>query len=196
MLKKITKKIIDLITPDDKPKIYTKTGDKGITSLVDGTRVKKHNDRVEAYGTIDELGSFIGLAICSIQDENIKETLIDIQQELFNIGSRLATPKPNDFFGVFTEEKYKQLEKEIDAIEANLNPLTEFILQGGSEVAARLHIARTVARRAERVILRLSENAEVDHNLIVYMNRLSDLLFVMARHENNGEDVVWTNKNQ
>lgn len=177
-------------------KIYTKTGDKGLTSLFGGKRVKKNHERIEAYGTTDELMAYIGL----IRDQDIapprKETLIRIQDRLFTIGANLAADpdkkqlkKPD-----IAEIDIESLEKEIDDMEQHLEPMTHFILPGGHPIVSYCHIARCICRRAERLVVDLAEkqsNLELD---LVYLNRLSDYLFVLSRSlakELGAEELPW-----
>lgn len=179
-------------------KIYTKTGDKGDTGLFGGERVSKDSLRINSYGTIDELNSHIGLAVTEVKDGEIKDLLVRIQNQLFNIGSDLATPdtEKNKKLNIprITEEDFNLLEKEIDRFEQRNDELKQFILPGGSKGAAHLHVCRTVCRRGERLVVSLSKTDKINQNIIVYLNRLSDLLFVLARYENkiNGiEDIKW-----
>ena len=177
-------------------KIYTKTGDTGDTSLFGGQRVPKDALRIEAYGTVDELNSVLGMAVADITDREIKEILTSIQNKLFEVGADLATPRSLDRRQVrrIVPKDAQHLEKLIDTAEAKLQPLKVFILPGGSQSAARLHFARTVCRRAERVVVRLSRNEEIGEGIVVYLNRLSDLLFVLARLANqvaNVPEVKW-----
>ncbi|MBR72961.1 MAG: ATP:cob(I)alamin adenosyltransferase [Rhodospirillaceae bacterium] len=174
-------------------KIYTKGGDSGETSLGDGARVPKHNLRVNAYGTVDEANSIIGIARlnCDIQSNII---LDNIQNDLFDIGADLCRPiKDKEKSLRVTSSQVLRLETEIDDINSRLEPLNSFILPGGSSGAAHLHHARTVVRRAERLATELSINEEVNPFVITYLNRLSDHLFVLARHLNNDgkKDVLW-----
>jgi len=174
----------DLIERD--MRIYTKTGDKGDTSLFGGQRVPKDALRIEAYGTVDELNSVLGLVRADNADAEIDGILADVQDQLFDLGADLATPrsaekKPIKRIEVRTAQ---QLEKVIDAIEPSLKPLRSFILPGGSAVAARLHFARTVCRRAERAVVRLSRNEDIGEAVMIYLNRLSDMLFILARYAN------------
>jgi cob(I)alamin adenosyltransferase len=165
-------------------KIFTKTGDKGETSLFGGNRIGKDSLRVEAYGEIDELNSSIGLALNSIQNTEISALLKNIQEELFGIGAGLATPpvKPVEHEKSKIEgENVKTLEEAIDRYDKDLQPLQRFILPGGTEGAARLHLARSICRRAERRVVALLRDEEVNPLILKYMNRLSDLLFVLAR---------------
>jgi cob(I)alamin adenosyltransferase len=172
-------------------KVYTRTGDKGDTALVGGKRVPKDSPRIDAYGTIDELNSIVGLARV-FNEENLDAgeghrfldgVLCQIQDELFDLGSELATPP--EFFkeGMYRvgEDEIKRLEKLIDKCQEDLEPLKSFILPGGGRVGAYLHQCRTVCRRAEREILRLSRSEEVNQNALKYVNRLSDLFFVLSR---------------
>ena len=178
-------------------KIYTRTGDDGTTGLVGGGRVKKNSLRVAAYGDIDELNSFIGWA-ASIAATNkievIREKLLNIQQELFDIGAELATPSGSEWEGMskITGEQSTQLEEWIDALTSSLPELRSFVLPGGTELHSALHIARTVCRRAERTITTLAENEEVSKPLQIYINRLSDLLFAMTRYESNRSGISET----
>ena len=173
-------------------KIYTKTGDRGQTSLFGGTRVSKDDARIEAYGTVDELNSFIGLARASALPSDVDAQLLQVQADLFDIGARLASPGTSRFAGV-SEERITDLEHAIDAMESELAPLTSFILPGGSLGAAQLHVARTICRRAERRVVAL----ENEDTTITYLNRLSDYLFVAARFANLRDgtpDVPWTTR--
>ena len=179
-------------------KIYTKTGDKGETGLFGGERVSKHSSRLEAYGTVDELNSFIGLAITEVKSKDILEVLLDIQRKLFVVGSDLATPETekNERLKITrTPDAYiSEIEKHIDNFESQLEELKNFILPGGSKGAALLHICRTIARRAEREIVALKITEEIGSNIIIFLNRLSDLFFVLSRFENkysNIPDTKW-----
>ena len=182
-------------------KIYTRTGDQGTTSLVGGQRVSKACARLESYGTIDELCSQIGLLVTYCKNEHDRQFLTDIQYQLFVVGGYLATDvsqhevRPGN---QVTEDVITDLEKEIDAINATLPPFRCFILPGGCRAAALCHVCRTVCRRAERRILALcEEGAEVDANVIAYVNRLSDYLFTLARKLNvdeNHPEIIWQRK--
>lgn len=164
-------------------KVYTKTGDKGTTSLFGGKRVLKSDIRIEAYGTSDELNSWIGL----IRSQNIKEnhikTLLNIQDKIFTLGAQLASDpsKPKLKTPKIQETHIEYLEKEIDNMEENLTPMSNFTLPGGNDVVSYCHIARTVCRRCERLIIQLSQITEIDELIIKYTNRLSDYLFVLSR---------------
>jgi len=183
-------------------KIYTKTGDEGSTSLVGGKRISKSHLRLEAYGTVDELNSAIGCARASSELTGKKAEFIDtllenFQNELFNAGSRLACVDDRmlEKLPKIPMESIERMEKSIDQMTDELPPLKNFILPGGSEKAAHLHLARTVCRRAERLVVKLIDEGEsVDPLSIKYLNRLSDCLFVLARYANHiagVKDVVW-----
>jgi len=164
-------------------KIYTKTGDKGRTALIGGTRVPKYDIRIEAYGTVDELNAFIGLLRDREIDTHSKEILLEIQERLFTLESSLAQDGKQlkvDLPVLHTDD-VELLEKEIDDMNEQLPPLTAFVLPGGHPVVSYCHIARTVCRRAERLTLRMNEKFPVDSLNIQYLNRLSDYLFVLAR---------------
>ncbi len=164
-------------------KIYTKTGDKGLTSLIGGTRVPKHHLRIESYGTVDELNSYIGL----IRDQDIterdKDILKHIQDRLFTIGASLADDPEKSKMVIpdLHDEDIELLEHEMDIIDAQLPPLKHFILPGGSNAISFCHIARCVCRRAERITVHLAEESPVDGKVNIYLNRLSDYLFTLAR---------------
>ncbi len=180
-------------------KIYTKTGDKGETSLFGGERVSKNHQRICAYGTIDELNSFIGLALTEVKSQEIKDILTDIQNKLFIVGSDLATPqtdKNNKLNIQRTSEKFIiDAEKDIDTISEKLDPLRNFILPGGSKGSALLHICRTITRRAEREIVALKKMDNISDNILVFLNRLSDLFFVLSRYENKVSNIPETKWN-
>jgi len=166
-------------------KVYTKTGDKGRTSLVDGSRVDKSSSRVKAYGDVDELNSVIGIAVSCVKNTSLKSILKKLQNDLFILGSDLATP--DDFAGEvprISEQMVEHLEKHIDEFHAEVGDLKEFILPSGIYGTPYIHHARTVCRRAERSLVELSEQHPVNSVGIKYLNRLSDLLFMMARIEN------------
>ena len=175
-------------------KLYTKTGDDGTTGLGDGSRTTKDSSRIEAVGTVDELNSWIGLLIAELQsDEPLIEPLTDIQHRLFDLGGELAVPG----FQLIKAEMVSELEILCDQINEALPPLKEFILPGGSKSAGLCHMARAVARRAERIIVTLSKEEAVGDALKQYINRLSDVLFVMARQlarRDGGEEVFWKSK--
>lgn len=176
-------------------KIYTRTGDDGTSGLVDGSRQPKHAARFEAIGAVDEANSAIGLALLAQADG---AALLRIQNDLFDLGADLATPgddfAPSDMVLRIVPGQVDWLETAIDALNADLAPLTSFILPGGSEAAARTHIARAAVRRAERAMVALAEAEPVNPAALAYINRLSDYLFVLARHLNakGAGDVLWT----
>lgn len=179
-------------------KIYTKTGDKGETGLFGGERVSKDSIRIQAYGTIDELNSFIGLAVTEVADDTVKEILQNIQNRLFTIGADLSTldNEKNKKLNIFRTPKefYLDIEKAIDHYESKLDELKNFILPGGSKGAALLHICRTITRRAEREVVALNKTVKIGDNIIIFLNRLSDLFFVLARFENTvtgTPDIIW-----
>ena len=176
-------------------KIYTKTGDNGTTGLFAGPRVPKDHPRIEAYGAVDELNAVLGMLgpefesteKSLIEAVHNSELLAGIQSDLFSIGAELATPKPEEHgLCLLTDERIEELESWIDAVDSQLEPLTEFVLPGGSRLAAGLHLGRTVCRRAEREIVHLSHQPGVSDcsRIVVYLNRLSDFLFVAARLAN------------
>ena len=175
-------------------KVYTRAGDKGETSLVGGARVSKASLRVEAYGEVDELNSVIGLARARTQDQEISETLGMIQNDLFTLGADLASPSEIDVPRI-DASFVERIEEWADRFLEQTKPLREFILPGGSEAGATLHLARTVARRAERRVVALSENEQLNPETIAYLNRLSDLLFIIARVVNHRADVQETMTN-
>jgi cob(I)alamin adenosyltransferase len=177
-------------------KIYTKTGDNGETSLIGGTRVPKHHIKIEAYGTVDELNSYIGLVRDSFHDTHTREVLYHIQNDLFVIGSHLAEDKSRSKMELpkIEEAQVLMMEKEMDAMNEVLPELKYFILPGGHATASHAHIARCVCRRAERCATQLAQAETVEPEVIKFLNRLSDYLFVLARyiaHKNNAEEVRW-----
>ncbi len=182
-------------------KIYTKSGDKGETGLFGGERVPKSSRRIEAYGTIDELNSFIGLVAEETKSMDIKKLLKTVQSQLFTIGSDLATPitEKTGKYDIprVPKEFYENAEKQIDRFDAELEPLSNFILPGGCRTSAMLNICRTICRRAERKVVKLHETEQVGENILIFLNRLSDLFFVLARYENKISgipDVIWKPK--
>ena len=180
-------------------KIYTKTGDAGQTGLFGGGRVSKDDPRVEAYGDVDELNAFLGVARSVEIMPRIDEVLVPVQRDLFSIGALLATPdldKMHDHLAKaqIDDARIVSLEKEIDACDLELEPLRAFIVPGGSPKAAALHVARTVCRRAERRVISLQRDVEIPQIVVVYLNRLSDLLFTLARVANKrggAGEVTW-----
>lgn len=179
-------------------KIYTKTGDKGTTSLIGGTKVLKSHDRIEAYGTVDELNSYIGLCRDLISDENAKNTLKELQDRLFTIGSALACdPEKETKMKIpdLTDADVLFLEQEMDKMDSTLPPLQFFILPGGHPTVSHIHIARCVCRRTERLVVALLSGDSPEDNLIIqYINRLSDYLFMLGRYiaqQLNAEEIPW-----
>ena len=171
-------------------KIYTRTGDKGTTGLGDGSRVDKDSLRVETFGTVDELNSLIGLVLASDTGGAIGDCLTRTQHELFDLGGELCMPG----YTLIPDSCIEQLEVDLDRFNEDLPPLKDFILPGGSESAARCHLARTVCRRAERLMVSLAKVEDVNEASLRYLNRLSDLLFVIARvlaRTNGGAEVLW-----
>ncbi|MGE7204777.1 cob(I)yrinic acid a,c-diamide adenosyltransferase [Sphingomonas sp. NPDC019816] len=173
-------------------KIYTRTGDAGTTGLVDGTRRSKADARLVAIGEVDEANSAIGVALLSI-DGSLAEDLMRIQNDLFDLGADLATPGEVEGALRILPEQVARLEDQIDAMNAKLSPLTSFILPGGTQAAAHLHLARAIARRAERAGVALGEHEPINPSALAYLNRLSDWLFVAARavNKNGASDVLW-----
>ncbi len=177
-------------------KIYTKTGDKGQTSLIGGTRVPKHHERIETYGTVDELNSYIGLVRDQQIDEHSKKILIEIQDRLFTIGSSLASDPEKSRMKIpeLREEDVTLLEQEMDKMNESLPDMRSFVLPGGHTTVSYCHIARCVCRRAERLTIQLSEHSYVSDLVIKYLNRLSDYLFVLSRkfsQDLNAEEIPW-----
>ena len=174
-------------------KIYTKKGDAGETSLFGGTKTKKSNIRISAYGTVDELNSTIGMVLSYSISKQGKTILSQVQNDLFVVGATLATPDPSkskiDQVG---NKEIEGLEKWIDKLEEDLPSLKSFILPGGGGAGSTLHFARTVCRRAERETVELAESEDIPADAIIYLNRLSDLLFVLARHENHQHGEIET----
>jgi len=187
-------------------KIYTKTGDKGTTSLYGGTRVPKHNLRIEAYGTADELNSYIGLIRDQKVDNRSSKTLIKIQNEIFTLGAMLATPPDKEKLKSgkerlnihkISKDDILFLEKEIDHMDQSLPQMTNFILPGGHQTVSFCHIARCVCRRTERLVVNLHEQEPIDELILTYLNRLSDYLFVLARKltiDNQATETPWVPK--
>ncbi|MDR0824547.1 MAG: cob(I)yrinic acid a,c-diamide adenosyltransferase [Prevotella sp.] len=179
-----------------KSTVYTKTGDKGTTSLVGGKRVEKSHIRLDAYGTTDELNSFVGFLMAEIDDEHDLEILSFIQHKLFTVGSYLATETeaiPPKAASIITDKDVSILEYEMDKMDSELPRLHQFVLPGGSESASRAHICRTVCRRAERCIHKVSNEYPIDNLIIAFINRLSDYFFLLARKECNkkGKEIFW-----
>jgi cob(I)alamin adenosyltransferase len=177
-------------------KIYTKTGDSGETALFGGQRVAKDALRIDAYGTVDELNAFLGLAVRHCTSPDIRSRLQRVQGELFQVGADLATPldAKTSYITRLDDQPARRLEEEIDEWQELLPPLTSFILPGGSQPGAELHIARTICRRAERRTVSLARAEAINEQVIIYLNRLSDWLFVLARlvnHRQNTPETPW-----
>ena len=181
-------------------KIYTRTGDDGTTGLVDGSRIAKHDPRMAAIGDVDELNSALGVAICEIADDALVQELRNVQNDLFDLGADLATPgeadndfSPSEMVLRIVPSQVERLESLIDAATAALNPLTSFILPGGTKAAAAIHLVRAVARRTERTCVAAGTEMALNPQALAYVNRLSDYLFVLGRMLNNGgkDDILW-----
>ena len=178
-------------------KIYTRTGDGGTTGLVDGSRLPKHDPRMQAIGDVDEANSAIGLAIVALGDAPAAAALLTIQNDMFDLGADIATPigdTPDPQWALrIVASQVDRLEREIDALNENLAPLSSFVLPGGSPAAAAIHLARAITRRAERSAVAAAAAVALNPLSLAYLNRLSDLLFVMARHANadGADDIKW-----
>ena len=178
-----------------KSKIYTGLGDKGFTSLAGGKKVSKTSFRVDAYGTVDELNSFVALLLEEIDDREDRNFLLEIQSDLFSVGSYLAS-EAGFMNCTINDERIEKIETEIDKVDTLIPPIRKFILPGGCKENALAHVCRTVCRRSERVIYKLKEIEEVDELLLKYMNRLSDYFFLFARKQNflkNIDEIIWEN---
>ena len=173
----------------DKAIIYTRGGDQGMTSLLDGTRVKKYDIRVQSYGTIDELNSSIGFARQFMDNAAMADRLKEAQRDLFSVAGELADPS-GKYTAKFTEETIKKLEGWIDEALALYNPVPKFILPGSNKGSGALHIARTVCRRAERLLVELNDRSPIDPMLAKYINRLSDLIYVYARYTEEYQELI------
>ncbi len=181
-------------------KIYTRTGDDGTTGLVDGSRIAKNDPRMAAIGDVDELNSVLGVAICEIADDTLVQTLRVIQNDLFDLGADLATPAaegddftPSEMVLRVVPSQVERLEKAIDAATAELDPLTSFILPGGTKAAAAIHLVRAVARWTERTCVAAGRATSINPQALAYINRLSDYMFVVGRALNRGgkDDILW-----
>ena len=175
-------------------KIYTKTGDDGNTGLQGNLRISKSHPRIVSYGTVDEANAALGIVLTNPLDDDIKEILTNIQNELFLVGADLSNPNLNDMKNRVELKMIEQLEQYIDKLESELPPLTNFILPGGDPAAAQLHYVRTIIRRAETLTVQLSEHDEINSNCIKYLNRLSDLFFILGRIINKRkgiDDILW-----
>jgi cob(I)alamin adenosyltransferase len=187
--------------PPRKSKLYTRTGDRGQTGLFGGRRVRKDSPRVEAYGTIDELNAALGVAAAALRQRKLVAVIQSIQNELFNIGAELASDRPvrrakrETAAFVLDSRKVAALEALIDEYDARVPPLRTFILPGGSEASAQLHLARTVCRRAERAVVTLAAKEPVNDAVLAYLNRLCDLLFALARYVSKADgkrELLWS----
>lgn len=179
--------------------IYTKFGDKGKTSLYGGKTISKANLRVEAYGSCDELNSFLGIVLIDLKEKNINKNILQIQQDLFEIGGSLASlsKAKEKESSMYLKERIIYFEKEIDSYSKKLPELENFILPGGGKTGANLHFARTLARRAERRIVALSEKESINKDILIFVNRLSDLLFIYARvvnHKEKKKETLWRSR--
>ena len=175
-------------------KIYTKTGDDGNTGLQGDFRISKSHPRILAYGTVDEANAAIGVVLTNTLDDDISQLLNQIQNDLFLLGSDLSNQNLNDLKNRVTLEMIEKLEESIDTFESELAPITNFILPGGNIAASQIHQVRTIVRRAETLVVKLSDKDEINSNCIKYLNRLSDLMFVIGRliNKRNGvEDIIW-----
>ena len=175
-------------------KIYTKTGDGGNTGLQGDFRIAKSHPRIMAYGTVDEVNATIGVVLTNTLDDDITEILSQIQNDLFVLGSDLSNQNLNDLKNRISIKNVETLEETIDKFESKLPPITNFILPGGNIAAAQMHQVRTIVRRAETLVVKLSDKDEINSNCIKYLNRLSDLMFVMGRlinKRNDVEDIIW-----
>lgn len=171
-------------------KIYTRTGDKGSTGMADGRRIDKDDIQVNVIGDIDELNSIMGLLICKLDDNALTEMLLTIQHDLFNLGGQISMPE----MSLLSSDRTDWLERNLDEMNKDLPPLKEFILPGGTEAAASCHLARAVCRRAERNMVSLAKNMDIELSLTSYINRLSDFLFVAARvlsRLQGGKEIYW-----
>jgi cob(I)alamin adenosyltransferase len=178
-------------------KIYTRTGDDGTTGLIGGKRLKKSNPRILAYGAVDELNALLGIVLSAKVEKKINTLLTKIQNDLFVVGADLANPNLIEESNRVSSAMILFLEKNIDIFEENLTAISFFILPGGDMIASMFHHARTVCRRAEADVVRLSEEEEINNNCLIYLNRLSDLLFVLARtinREKEISDIAWKNR--
>ena len=175
-------------------KIYTKTGDDGNTGLQGDFRISKSHSRIMAYGTVDEVNATIGVVLTNNLDNDIKQLLSQIQNDLFLLGSDLSNQNLDDLNNRISVSMVEKIETSIDTFELELPPITNFILPGGNSAAAHIHQVRTIIRRAETLVVKLSDKDEINSNCIKYLNRLSDLMFVMGRliNKRNGiEDIIW-----
>lgn len=179
--------------------VYTRFGDKGKTSLYAGKTVSKASRRVNTYGTLDELNSFLGIVLAELKEKNTKQELTTVQRDLFEIGAALASPaaNKNQTLSKYLKQRVLEFEKIIDRLTKELPELENFILPSGGLTGSSLHYARTLARRAERRVVELAEKEKVNQEILVYLNRLSDLLFMQARfinHRDKKKEIIWKNR--
>jgi len=198
-MKKVAGNATLAVTPSANMSIYTKFGDKGKTSLYAGKTVSKGSLRVNAYGTVDELNSFLGVVLSLVKDKKLKDKIIVIQKDLFETGASLASPvgNKNKNLSKYLNKRVLEFEKEIDALTKKLPKLENFILPGGGKTGSSLHFARTLVRRAERRVVELSEKEKINTEIIIFLNRLSDLLFMYARDINYQEkqkELLWKSR--
>ena len=178
-------------------KIYTKTGDDGTTGILNVKRISKSEIRIKAYGMVDEINSSLGVILSKALEKNIENLLLKIQNDLFVVGSDLSNPDLKNSQNRINDEMINELETNIDELEEKLPPLTNFILPGGDEIAALVHVSRSITRRAETFVATLSEKEKINGKCLRYLNRLSDLLFVIARtinNQKNVKDIIWNPK--
>ena len=179
-------------------KIYTKTGDSGMTGLFGGKRISKDDARIEAYGTLDELNSFLGFLNAGFYIEKYNDIILEVQNRLFDMGSHLASDPEKDVLpSGITPEDIRLLENFMDDMDSELAPLRNFILPGGNQTVAQAHICRTVCRRAERRVVTLHQFSDIDPMIVMYLNRLSDFLFILARYlafKSGIEELKWTGR--
>lgn len=198
-MKKVARNATPAVIQSANMSIYTKFGDKGKTSLYAGKTVSKASTRVNSYGTLDELNSFLGIVLVDLKDKNIKKELLTVQNDLFEIGASLASKATNkhENLSKYLKRRVLEFEKQIDFLTKKLPELENFILPGGSTTGARLHFTRTLTRRAERRVVELSEKEKVNSDILIFMNRLSDLLFMFARdinHIQNQKEILWKSR--
>lgn len=194
--KKVVRNATPAVTPNANMSVYTRFGDKGKTSLYAGKTVSKASLRVETYGTVDELNSFLGVVLSETKDKDLTQSLLKVQNDLFEIGASLASPAANkhEVLEKYLKDRVSELEKEIDDLTKKLPELENFILPSGGKVGSSLHYGRTVARRAERRVVALAEKEKINSRILIYLNRLSDLLFMFARNINYKEkkkEIIW-----
>ncbi len=198
-MKKVARNATLVVTPSVDMSIYTKFGDKGKTSLYAGKTVSKGSLRVNAYGTVDELNSYLGVVLSNVKDKKLKDKINTLQKDLFEVGASLASPVgfKDKNLSKYLSQKVLEFEKEIDNLTKKLPKLENFILPGGGRPGAGLHFARTLVRRAERRVVELSEKEKINKDIIVFLNRLSDLLFMYARdinYKQKEKEIKWTTR--